>query len=679
MRPSQEKTPLEKQLKELSIQEIIRKIRNEEVFAAIAEDKSFYIKINEYLPYMCAAIHDGGQLREELKVKIAHSEYDRWYEEDPHTRDFIKNFPIVLAGKDSRFEYDLNRDPENCIFDDAWGKQVWKKPLKPQERKKSLSKHKAFYQVVDALTKTLERKFKSCIVFDVHSYNYVRHEKEVPLFNVGTENIDRSKYGDTVNHFLKQLKKIEISHTKNFTAENGVFFGRGYFLKHITAKCKNTLVLATEVKKVYCNEETGESFPLVIDEVQHGLSNAILSTAQQFVNSRTNIRVAKKEELLSDKIQQLLLQIDKKLHKLVKNFELLMYVNPVNTERERKKFMAARGNYEPDFKYKPININPFLMKRELHNLPIEKIRDKRIKEMYADVINAYSRKIDMLTTIGTSKFLSNSVHYFGLPTQEDLDNARFILHRNHQKDYIPSETIKIEAAKDIFKRITKEYGFDCEIVVSDKITSKALVLNSKKQVVLKKGAEYFIDEIEGLVHHEVGVHMVTTQNSLLQPLKIFNIGLPVNTHTQEGLAICSEYYSGNLTIHRLRELALRVIAVESMVKEFNFQRTCRLVHEKYGMDANDAFYLVTRVFRGGGFPKDFLYLSGFREVLRFFKQGVDISPLLIGKVHADYMPLIVDLTERGYLQQPKYFTSPYREENRKTNSKEVELLVESML
>ncbi len=438
------------------------------------------------------------------------------------------------------------------------------------------------------------------------------------------------------------------------------------------------MVLASEVKKVYCDELTGESYPLVVDEIQHGLSMAILSTAKQFVNTHTNIEVTKKAELLSSKVQPLLQQIDKKFYRLVKNFELLMFVNPTNVEKEKKKFFYHRGNYEPQFNYKPIVLNQFLLKRELHNLPIEKIRDKRIKEMYADAINAYAQKIDMLTTVGTDKFKPNSVHYFGRPTAEDLDNARFILRRKYKPD-TSVEKLKIEDASVIFKDITAEYGFDCNLKISDKITSKALVINSKKQVVLKKGAVYNADEIEGLVHHEVGVHMVTTQNSLLQTLQIFNICLPVNTHTQEGLAICSEYFSGNLTLHRLRELALRFVAIESMLTYFNFQKTFRLIHEDYKMDAEEAFYLCTRVYRGGGFTKDYLYLSGFREVLRMFRNGTDISPLLIGKVNADYLSLIVNLTQQGFLKQPKYYTTPFREENRKPNSKEVEILVESLL
>ncbi len=229
MLPLAEKTNIEEQLLELSISQIIQKIKNEEVFSAVTADKSFYIKINDYLPTVCAAIHDGSQLREELVEKCTHDPYSRWYEEDPHTRDFIKNFPIVIAGKDSRFEYDLNRDPNHCIFDEAWGKEVWKTPLTTKEKEVSLAKHAAFYQVVDVLIATLENKFESCIVFDIHSYNHKRHEVEVPLFNVGTENVDRKKYGKTVDHFLRQLKRIKLSNLKNYTAENGVFYGRGYF------------------------------------------------------------------------------------------------------------------------------------------------------------------------------------------------------------------------------------------------------------------------------------------------------------------------------------------------------------------------------------------------------------------------------------------------------------------
>ena len=42
----------------------------------------------------------------------------------------------------------------------------------------------------------------------------------------------------------------------------------------------------------------------------------------------------------------------------------------------------------------------------------------------------------------------------------------------------------------------------------------------------------------------------------------------------------------------------------------DFRTTSRVLVNDHGMDVNEAFFLVTRAFRGGGFTKDFLYLRG---------------------------------------------------------------------
>ena len=55
-------------------------------------------------------------------------------------------------------------------------------------------------------------------------------------------------------------------------------------------------------------------------------------------------------------------------------------------------------------------------------------------------------------------------------------------------------------------------------------------------------------------------------NALEHPLKIFLHGFPGNEETQEGLAVFSEYMSGNLTLKRLKELAYRVMAVNGLAK-----------------------------------------------------------------------------------------------------------------
>ena len=52
-------------MQRLSIKEIIKLIKNQTTFEAVAEDDSFKIKVNRYVPYICTAIHDGHQLRSE--------------------------------------------------------------------------------------------------------------------------------------------------------------------------------------------------------------------------------------------------------------------------------------------------------------------------------------------------------------------------------------------------------------------------------------------------------------------------------------------------------------------------------------------------------------------------------------------------------------------------------------
>ena len=159
----------------------------------------------------------------------------------------MKSHPIVIAGCDSRFEYDLNRDPDNAIYEDAWGKKLWREPLSDEMKAKSLAKHNTFYSVVHALIAKLEQKFGTIVVYDMHSYNWRRWDREVPVINLGTSNIDNGRFGPSVEEWRESLSELELPHGIISTSNiNDTFFGNGYFLKYITKTFKNTLVLATE-------------------------------------------------------------------------------------------------------------------------------------------------------------------------------------------------------------------------------------------------------------------------------------------------------------------------------------------------------------------------------------------------------------------------------------------------
>lgn len=267
----------------LSVDDIVKKIENEEVFEAVAADYSFTIKIEEYVHYACAAVHNGHQFRKELWSNCLHTEYERWFEEDPETKEMVKTHPIVIAGCDSRFEYDLNRAPETAIYTDAWGKQLWKKPLPKEMHKKSLEKHTNFYKVVHALIAKLEEKFGVCVVYDMHSYNWKRWNREVPTWNLGTSNIDSDRFCKTIESWSAILEKTPFPNNIKSTSKiNDTFQGNGYFLKFITNNFKNTLVLATEIAKVYCDELTQTMYPEVVASVENYLQTVLKKHAEVF-------------------------------------------------------------------------------------------------------------------------------------------------------------------------------------------------------------------------------------------------------------------------------------------------------------------------------------------------------------------------------------------------------------
>jgi len=271
-------------MEKLSVDAIISKIKAQQTFHAVSDDYSFTIKIEDYVPYVCAAIHDGHQFRKELWNNCLHTEYDRWYEEDPETKNMISSHPIVIAGCDSRFEYDLNRPPEEAIFETAWGKQLWKNPLSEVQKQTSLAKHTAFYDVVKALIETVETKFGVAIVYDMHSYNWKRWDREVPTWNLGTSNVDNERFGEDIELWRQSLSEMNFPNNIKSTALiNDTFFGKGYFLKFITNSFKNTLVLATEIAKVYCDEYEQVNFPEVVDSVERQLRDRLPKHAKSFV------------------------------------------------------------------------------------------------------------------------------------------------------------------------------------------------------------------------------------------------------------------------------------------------------------------------------------------------------------------------------------------------------------
>ena len=368
--------------------------------------------------------------------------------------------------------------------------------------------------------------------------------------------------------------------------------------------------------------------------------------------------------------ESIVLDIDKKLDVLVKKIELLNYINPLNIVQEKKQFYASKFTQNPNFVYPKIDFDAFELQRALFALPIEKIKDEVLHQLYEDIIYDYSGLIECITTIGQGKkFYYNSLRSFGTPTEKDVQNANFILHFKDE-ELVDNATplYNVNQTEALFREYSKRYDFDYKIEHSDKLSAIAMVLSNDQTLVLNKNHVFSKTDIDILTNHEIGVHMVTTMNSLLNPLKIFSHGFPNNVETQEGLAVFSEYMSNSLTLERLKVIAYRVIAVNSLEKGYDFVQTFKLLHSQYDLDADTAFKITLRVHRGGGFTKDYLYLTGLRKIYQFYQKDTNLTPLLSGKTSLEYVDHINYLYNKKFAVQPKYITDSF-EKNSNFNKK----------
>ena len=269
----------------MSEEEILSRIEQRETFTATIDDGAFTLKIERYEPALCAAIHNGGNMRPELVENCLLTESERYYEEDPHTGSLIEQQPVTLIAHDSRYEYDLNRISDDCVYETAWGRDVWKSPLSEAAIAHSKEKHARFYRIVSAVVEALSEDFGQCIVYDNHSYNYRRHERDdLPVFNLGTTSVKSDSWRPLINTWLQALKNLSVDGVDVTAAENDIVYGTGNLAGQCHRLYDDVLVLATEVKKVFMDELTGEPDPNVLPSLQRAYHESVTRNTAAFIS-----------------------------------------------------------------------------------------------------------------------------------------------------------------------------------------------------------------------------------------------------------------------------------------------------------------------------------------------------------------------------------------------------------
>ncbi len=430
---------------------------------------------------------------------------------------------------------------------------------------------------------------------------------------------------------------------------------------------KEITVIGLEVAPIYLDRSTGTPYPLFLRELREGFGKALRKSFFEFVRLKTSHNATHFEMLGTTEIDDMVWEIDAKLAEYSNLFDFLFLVTPINSRESWESFKKSKYMEKPAFHYRPMPIDPELIKRKLFNLPIERITDPTIAYLFRDKRKEVDRMLNMMDEREKPGFLHSSIQIFGGIDEKLRDVAQAILVAAEPLGGTKKKKETIGAAE--FARMA-EVELEYLKAQYPDVSTAVRVRDDIEGVLVSRGtlhisSRYSIsrDRAFALIQHEVGTHVATYYNGKAQPLKLFYLGVPGYEQLQEGLAVFAEYLSGGLTNERLRVLAARVLVVDGMVSGKGFSEMFSLLVDKYAFGPESAFYVTMRVYRGGGLTKDGVYLKGLLNLVDYARKGKDISKLLVGKIRQDYLPVIEELMHRQLLRpapiRPRYLEPPY--------------------
>ncbi len=417
---------------------------------------------------------------------------------------------------------------------------------------------------------------------------------------------------------------------------------------------KGFTCLGLELVPVYRDPQSGEVYVFAFEAFRRRFGIALKRTLYAFVRCCTSHQPAHYHELGQQTPSQEAFRTDRALARISSQFDLLLHVTPVNADAAWEAFEGCRFEREVEFLYRPRTIKPGLLKRRLFSIPLERIEDPTLMRIFLAKRDELDRQITLVADRNTPRFLLGSRQLFGEVDEELAGLAETLLERIKPGGEAKSRFLDAEAFADHARRELKHYRsqdrrFRSRVEVRDDVAG---ILVSHGNFLIGRGAKVAAGRVAAALAHEIGTHALTWHNGRLQPFRELQEGMANYEPMQEGLAVLAEYLVGGLDAGRLRQLAGRVKAVQLIVEGAGFIDTFRVLHREYGFPARGAFMIAMRTFRGGGYTKDAVYLKGLRDLLRLLAQGHDLKSLYLGKVAAEWLPLVEELRWRRVLQPP---------------------------
>jgi uncharacterized protein (TIGR02421 family) len=412
-----------------------------------------------------------------------------------------------------------------------------------------------------------------------------------------------------------------------------------------------------EIPPAHRDPATGDAWPQILRSLRRDLTQAFRRWAYQFLHGWTTLRPAHYNVLGSRTIARAVWQVDQQLAAVADSFDFLLQATPVNSAEAWQDFKASKFQETPVLQYRPVPVEPTLLKRALFAVPIEKVDDPALYQLFREKQDELDRQITLLLDMNTPRFVHGSIQLFGGVDDELYRVARRMLEQmpptireKADEPALDARAFAARAEAEVASFRKQWPEIKATVQVREDICTGLMV--SHGSLLIGASTSIPASRAEALIQHEVGTHVLTYWNGRAQPFRQLYSGLAGYDPLQEGIAVLAEAIVGGLNPPRKRLLLGRVVAARLMIDGASFVDTFRELHDTWSFPARTAFTITLRIYRGGGLTKDAVYVRGIGQLLDYLRGGGELEPLLVGKIAVEHVPLIQELQAREILVPP---------------------------
>ncbi len=422
----------------------------------------------------------------------------------------------------------------------------------------------------------------------------------------------------------------------------------------LVARLTDHPVLHISFAPIYRAPDGKTVYPDLAERVVANMVDSILQGAAAFARKSGAMKPATHRALGRQVFIDTVTRADQALDEIALSFDFLLSVTPINAGPAFEQFAGSGYKRVPRFLYRPLTVDVDRQKRALYSIDLDRFEDPVLSGLYEERRLELDLQLSMIALRDTPRFRELGRALYGPVEPALLDAAKDILDKcRNRRGRADSGSIGSTAVAKRAEAMIADYAaghpdFDAHVELREDLPSGMMVTGGR--LLISRGMAVPRHRVEALLSHEIGVHLLTYFNGSAQALRLFRSGLAGYEGMQEGLAVLAEYLVGGMTRARLRLIAARVVACAMMLDGAGFGATFNAMVRDHGFTESTAFTLTLRVYRGGGFVKDAVYLRGLLEVLAHIEGGGSLDPFWTGKIAASHVPVIQELESRGLLK-----------------------------